>query len=643
MSNKNKILTGRPHVAVFFIITILIGLIFLRPEKTLALADDYDTNIFNVEVNVDKNHVFHVKERIDVDFNKAPHRGILRYIPYSKKAYTIENIKVKGYEYNVEDQIIEYKSNSGVKLIKIGDPEEYLHGKYSYNISYDIVGYLDDDKKNDFLAVDIFPSGWNTPIKKSKVVFTSEKELDWEKVQVFSGSYGNDKEDKVYSKSIDKEKNSITFVGKNVPKEYGITLKSTLPEGFWENPKDRSIYGYILIFILVLIPIIAFVLWFIFGRDKKIIPTVEFYPPEEITPAELGYIIDGKVDSKDLSSMIMYFAHKGYLKIEEIDKKSKKSLKFIRTDKPADGEKEFAKGMLEALFSKGNETYMDYLTESFGKKLVTAKERLISLYSGDKKGITTIYSKIARIISYVLLGLTIFSGLYLLEAKAGVFHNIFIEAGVSLLSILGVFIVCRSYDTRHSRKKISTIIGSLFGIAIFSFSAIITILICVSTDNNFMIGILIVLSAVITGFFTIFMLSQTEYNRQIMGKILGFKNFIASAEEDRIRLLSDENPEYFFNIMPYAYVLDMGPKWAKKFNNIKIGNPDWYNGNDSISAFDVMLYSSMLSSIDRGIGGAFEKASLSDIAGDVKGIVGDSFSGGGFSGGGFGGGGGGAW
>jgi hypothetical protein len=48
-----------------------------------------------------------------------------------------------------------------------------------------------------------------------------------------------------------------------------------------------------------------------------VIPTVEFYPPPELTSADIGYIFDNQVDTKDITSLILYWASKGYLAIEE--------------------------------------------------------------------------------------------------------------------------------------------------------------------------------------------------------------------------------------------------------------------------------------------------------------------------------------
>ena len=37
-----------------------------------------------------------------------------------------------------------------------------------------------------------------------------------------------------------------------------------------------------------------------------------------------------------------------------------------------------------------------------------------------------------------------------------------------------------------------------------------------------------------------------------------------------------DNPEYFYNILPYAYVLGVSDKWMKKFEGITMEAPHWY-------------------------------------------------------------------
>ena len=73
-------------------------------------------------------------------------------------------------------------------------------------------------------------------------------------------------------------------------------------------------YGLGIILILLLIYLLMK-----FGRDPKRIQTVEFEAPDGITPAEVGYIIDGIADKEDIVSLIFYWANKGYIKIDKLD------------------------------------------------------------------------------------------------------------------------------------------------------------------------------------------------------------------------------------------------------------------------------------------------------------------------------------
>ena len=89
-----------------------------------------------------------------------------------------------------------------------------------------------------------------------------------------------------------------------------------------------------------------------------------------------------------------------------------------------------------------------------------------------------------------------------------------------------------------------------------------------------------------------------------------------------------ENPEYFYNILPYAYVLGVSDKWIKKFESISLQAPSWY---DSPNTFDMRTFGTFMNST---MSSAQSNMSYSDSGGS---------SGGGSSGGGSGGGGGGSW
>ena len=90
----------------------------------------------------------------------------------------------------------------------------------------------------------------------------------------------------------------------------------------------------------------------------------------------------------------------------------------------------------------------------------------------------------------------------------------------------------------------------------------------------------------------------------------------------------DLDSEYFYNILPYAQVLEVTNIWVDKFKDIAINPSDNY-GNRSSSIVD------MSTSLNRAISNASRTESSSSSDG--------GFSGGGSSGGGSGGGGGSSW
>ena len=95
----------------------------------------------------------------------------------------------------------------------------------------------------------------------------------------------------------------------------------------------------------------------------------------------------------------------------------------------------------------------------------------------------------------------------------------------------------------------------------------------------------------------------------------------------------EQDPEYFYHILPYTYALGVSDKWIKKFESIAMRPPRWYNGTDvwSYVLFDRMLRDTLRAANDSMVSQPGGKAG-SFVSG-----------GGGFTGGGVGGGGGGSW
>ena len=63
---------------------------------------------------------------------------------------------------------------------------------------------------------------------------------------------------------------------------------------------------------------------------------------------------------------------------------------------------------------------------------------------------------------------------------------------------------------------------------------------------------------------------RTDHANKVLGKINGFKRFLKVAEKSKLEALVMDNPTYFYDILPYTYVLDVSDKWINKFETINM-------------------------------------------------------------------------
>ena len=598
------------------------------PKPVHAEDEYFTTNAFDVNIVTDKNHVFHITEDIKVYFN-TPRHGLYRYIPDGDRYYSVRNIRVYGYNYEVY-------SEGGNQVVQIGDADTYVNGGQNYRITYDIVGYLDDDETKDMLSLDLLPTGWSTSIKSSDITMTLPEPV--EDIAFYSGLYGNDDPeaaDEFFD--IDVEGNRIHAVSKEtLPIHVGLTLKADLPEGYWVDPESRDKQLPIMYGVLGFMGVLMLLLWLFAGRDDPVIRTVEFYPPENLDPLEVAYVGNDDVDTKDIAAQFMYFANKGYVEIESEDSEH---FKMTRIGDIDPSERGHSKKVFKDLFRKHNTVSLDDLPSSFGETAAKIKSHVKDSLGHRKQNFSTV-SRAGR-----ALGLA-FS--LIIPAAAGLCHS-YLNFGQIWSAVTGllcgilIFIimigqVARTDAFRVRKKTVRITLGFIVIFAAIAFEVYMLII------DYPILAVVFAISELVAIVATIFV--RRRMNNEIYGRILGFRDFIKTAEYDRLKMLSHENPQYYFNILPYAQIFGMSTKWSDKFSNIKIEQPSWYV---STYPYDPFFGHSIFRYSDHGLSNAahgyFQAVGSEMLSGmfDSGTGGGGGFGGGGFSGGGFGGGGGGSW
>ncbi len=134
----------------------------------------------------------------------------------------------------------------------------------------------------------------------------------------------------------------------------------TMPTPDWQASEQRDdVVGTIVLalslLLLVVGPLSVVLLWYLRGRDPHlgiVVPDYVAEPPDALPPAMVGSLLDEKVDLKDIMSMLVDLAHRGYLVMAE---GQRKSYSFTRTEKPDSDLRDFERTFLSKVF-RGQET-----------------------------------------------------------------------------------------------------------------------------------------------------------------------------------------------------------------------------------------------------------------------------------------------
>ena len=369
--------------------------------------------------------------------------------------------------------------------------------------------------------------------------------------------------------------------------------------------------------------------------------TVEFNAPEGMTPAEVGYIIDGSVDNRDVTSLLIYWADKGYLTLTE---QEKEDILITKVKDISPDAKEFEQTMFAALFNGRDSVKVSGLKNTFYATMESTKTQ-VELSFAARRIFTKISMKMQGFIGFLTAIPIVISFFFAVFQdsqsimSAGIFS--FIVLGLILAPVYVLIGLVRKWRGLEHGKRMLKLIGSLIllGVVFLVYLGLMSVLF-----DLFLVSAASIAATMIAAICAMFVRKRTDDGLRWFGQILGLKNFIERAEKDRIEALVAQNPNYFYSVLPYAYVLGVTDTWAKKFEQIGLQPPPpaWYSGYYANNLFTTMVFMNMFNHSMYSINSSFVSRPAPQ-GGYRGGFGGGGFGGGGFGGGGFGGGGGGGW
>ena len=474
------------------------------------ISSEFDIKNYDVIMEVDKNNKVDVTETITIDIPGNNFKGIYKSIPLWLKYYSangkIKTKKIEITNLRAEGEKFVTNKNSDNVSIKIGSEKTTTtSGLHTYKIMYRYDMGKDDNKDYDELIFNLFDNYDNTKIENLSLTINMPTDIIEENINFFNGNENiNSKID--YSITGKTLKANIT----NYQLDKAITLNMSLKEGYFVGQTDNyGVVCFIVCLALIILSIYSFISWIKYGKDfAKYTQTVEFYPPDNLDAAQVGYIYGERSITKLTTALIISLASKNYIAIEEVEK-NKYKIKNIGKNNP--NKLSITEQIVyQDLFLNNDEVILsDNLT--FAKtfaKVNACLENVLDKKINDLEARKKMYITFALL--FVGIVLLVSSCLYIRDLNPN--YNI-----MYLLSFVSIFI---------------------------------------------------------SGFLAIFTGRKTSYGEMIIAKVSGFRDYLDKVEKDKLNTLVEENPNYFYDILPYTYVLNISKKWIDTFEKKNIPNMD---------------------------------------------------------------------
>lgn len=591
------------------------------PAAVRAQSVGEHISSYDVALSVHKDGELDVKETIAYDFADLQKHGIYRYIPertrYDDKhdrVYTISDFHVSSPD-GAPTQVDTSHSNGNV-VYKIGDPGQTVTGTHTYVLSYHVGGAIQRFADHAELNWNAIGTGFAVPIDQARV--TLAMPVDVTKVACSAGAQGS----RLPCASATMSGTGATYSATGLGPDNGVTIvaavpRSALPDtvqlerhfdlAYFLSPSVGALAG-LLVVVLLGGGLLGWLLWSR-GRDRRYVDqilglspaqgqqsverhrplfskpdgAVEFAPPDNIRPGQVGTIIDEQANVVDVTATIIDLAVRGYLHIDEIEPDGRFGqrdwgLRMLKA--PGPELLPYEKALFDALFlGKPASVRMSELKYTFAANLADVQSRLYddSVAQGW----------FARRPDYTRRGWHV------------------VGVAVLVVAVVASFLLYKAQAPY-----------GLIGVGL----------------------ILLGLAALVTARY---MPAKTAKGSAVLARVLGFRQYIRTAEAEQLRF--EEREQIFSRYLPYAIVFGETDRWAKAFASLGQGQEGgagsglyWYSGPAS---WNLLFFAASMNSFTTTSAGVLASAPPSSSGGGGM----SGFGGGGFSGGGGGGGGGGSW
>lgn len=484
---------------------------------------------YRADIVLEPNGIAKVKEDFQIDFTGTPPRHhVYRNIPLR---YTIgdaihhvdvhlRTVSVGG----ISPPESSAWSADDVFIISIGDSKKHLLGKQKFHIEYDINGAVNYLTGKPQLYMSITGDHGLFRIDSATVDLHLPRGIKGSDVQAFTllGSTG-----KLKKFAAPVSDGTIKTSVRGIGAGQGMTLSVSMPPGSVVLPSvlQSFIWQLQVSYQAIALPfgtmLVLTLFWALFGRDQSTGTAAPegFRPPEYLTAAEAGTLIDERCDLIDVVSTVIDLAVRGFISIRVLPYNgflylSNRDYEFRLLKSAKDRElKPHEQVFLAAMFGLSDTTYLSAVRGNFAEYLPILRSR--------------IYEELVA---------------------EGYFAR----------------------DPENDRKQFGAVGAAVMvaGIGLLAASEFHV------TGRATAVGV--ILSGLVIAFAAGAMPKRKSMGTRAVEQFRAFQRFIASGSRSEQSEFAANNPELFSTYLPYAMVLGMADRWAAIYQKQLKEFPAWF-------------------------------------------------------------------
>ena len=350
-----------------------------------------------------------------------------------------------------------------------------------------------------------------------------------------------------------------------------FTMTLDVPEEMFPSVSTYHRVGNPEIVPMCIIAAVALLYWLIFLRTFPVFPKPQKAIPSGLNAGEIGCRLT--LTGADLTMMVFTWGQLGYLTMELTDK----GRVILHKRMEMGNERSlFEVRVFRTLFN--NRSYVE-ATSSFYAKL---SRRTAAMIPGDSSMLMKASGN-TKLFRLICCSIHIFGGVCLAMNMTSLgIVQVLLSIGLAGVGVLAAWLIQAAVYRVHLREHTALVAG-IIAFVVWNVFGLLA--------GQILITLVTGLVQILAGIAAAYGGRRSEVGRQNLKDILGLRKFLKEMPKEELQQLRRSDPDFFYNMAPYAMALGLGRQFADQFNDRPIGPCPYLTTNirGRLNARDWML------------------------------------------------------